>query len=172
MIIAFGLIGLVLLLILVFFMFRIQNMQRELALTRSSAKQSSSKVTYAYRNLVMVTDALEKAYASRIDSAYKSRLISQQQHAALMPLMLSFSSVVMNCNEKGATLAEALDQALASTEVSQDDVREVIKEMPSNVRMAWSKNSAEGFIAASQLIINSLSGTVKKDKPSAEASSG
>ncbi|AMJ72757.1 MULTISPECIES: hypothetical protein [Alteromonas] len=169
MIFAFGIIGL-LVLFLIYLALRVQTLQRELTLTRSSAKQNGNKVNHAYKNLVLVTDALEKAYAARIESAYKSRLISQQQHTALMPLMLNFSSIVMACCEKGATLEEALDSALSSTEVSQSDVRDVIKEMPGPIRMAWSKNSADGFIAACQLITSSVGGNTKKSPASSDAS--
>jgi len=162
--VAFGIIGL-LTLFLIYFVLRIQNLQRELALTRHSVKQSNSKVNYAYHNLVLVTDALEKAYISRIESAFKSKLIEQNQYNALHALMRNFSTVVMLCNEKGATLEEALKKALASESTSFEDVIEVVKALPSNVRMAWSKNTADGFINFCQLVTNTASGNNPKAKP-------
>ena len=59
MIVAFGVIG-VLILLLIYFVLRAQNLQKDLILSRSANKQSNSKVNYAQRNLVLVTDALEK----------------------------------------------------------------------------------------------------------------
>lgn len=161
MIFAFSVIGL-LVLFLIYFVLHAQNLQRELTLTRTSAKQNGNKATYAYKNLVLVTDALEKTYTSRIESAFKSRLISQQQYSATLPLMHNFSTIVMACCEKGATLEEALNIALKNAEVSQSDVRDVIKTLPSNIRMAWSKNTADGFIAACQLMTNLFNGEAKK----------
>lgn len=163
--VAFGIIGL-LTLFLIYFVLRIQNLQRELALTRHSVKQSNSKVNYAYHNLVMVTDALEKAYVSRIESAFKSKLIEQNQYNALLPLMRNFSSVVMLCNEKGATLEEALKKALSSESTSFEDVVEVVKTLPSNVRMSWSKNTADGFINFCQLVTNTVNGNKTKSQAS------
>lgn len=162
--VAFGIIGL-LTLFLIYFVLRIQNLQRELALTRHSVKQSNSKVNYAYHNLVLVTDALEKAYTSRIESAFKSKLIEQNQYNALLPLMRNFSTVVMLCNERGATLEEALKKALASESTSFEDVIEVVKPLPSNVRMAWSKNTADGFINFCQLVTNTVNGNNPKATP-------
>ncbi|GFD69024.1 hypothetical protein [Alteromonas sp. KUL106] len=100
MFVAFGVIGL-LILFLIYLVLRTQNLQKELALLRHSNKQTSSKVTYAYRNLVLVTDALEKNFTSRIESDYKSRLIEQSQYQILHPLMRNFSTIVMACCEKG-----------------------------------------------------------------------
>ena len=162
--VAFGIIGL-LTLFLIYFVLRIQNLQRELALTRHSVKQSNSKVNYAYHNLVLVTDALEKAYTSRIESAFKSKLIEQNQYNALLALMRNFSTVVMLCNEKGATLEEALKKALASESTSFEDVIEVVKALPSNVRMAWSKNTADGFINFCQLVTNTVNSNNPKATP-------
>ena len=69
-VVAFAVMG-VLLLFSVYLVLRMQNLQRELALTRTSAKQSNSKVSHAYRNLVLVTEALEKNLSTRTENAFK-----------------------------------------------------------------------------------------------------
>ena len=161
MIVAFGVIGL-LILLLIYFVLRAQNLQKELALLRHSNKQTNSKVTYAYRNLVLVTDALEKNLTSRIESAYKSRLIDQVQYQALHPLMQNFSTIIMACCEKGMSLEESLNKALLNEDVSLEDIREVVKALPGNVRMVWSKNTADGFIAFCQMVTATVNGTTAK----------
>ncbi|MDY6882284.1 MAG: hypothetical protein SWL02_00735 [Pseudomonadota bacterium] len=161
MIVAFGVIGL-LILFLIYFVLRAQNLQKELALLRHSNKQTNSKVTYAYRNLVLVTDALEKNLTSRIESAYKSRLIDQVQYQALHPLMQNFSTIVMACCEQGMSLEESLNKALLNEDVSLEDIREVVKALPGNVRMVWSKNTADGFIAFCQMVTATVNGTTAK----------
>ena len=126
MIVAFGVIGL-LILFLIYFVLRAQNLQKELALLRHSNKQTNNKVTYAYRNLVLVTDALEKNLTARIESAYKSRLIDQTQYNALHPLMRNFSTIVMACCEKGMSFEESLNKVLLNEEVTLEEIREVVK---------------------------------------------
>lgn len=156
MIFAFGVIGL-LVLLLIYFSLHMQNMQRELSLARASAKQNNNKATHAYKNLLQVTDALQRNYLYRIDRALKSQLITQQQHDVLKPLLINFSTIVMDCCEKGATIEEALNQILTYTEISLKDIHKVIKEMPSPIRIAWSQNTMDGFIKACELITHSSS---------------
>ena len=161
MIVAFGVIGL-LILFLIYFVLRAQNLQKELALLRHSNKQTNNKVTSAYRPLVLVTDALEKNLTARIESAYKSRLIDQTQYNALHPLMRNFSTIVMACCEKGMSFEESLNKVLLNEEVTLEEIREVVKALPSNVRMVWSKNTADGFIAFCQTVTATVSGTTAK----------
>lgn len=170
MIIAFGIIGL-LLLLLIFFVLRTQNLQKELTLSRHSNKQSNSKANYAYRNLVLVTEALEKNLTQRLQSLYKSRLITQEQHNSLLPLMTCFASIVMNCCEKGDTLEESLKKVLTDEDPSLEGIQLVVKELPSNLRMLWSKNTADSFIAFCQAVTTIKSGDASENSvPTQKAS--
>jgi len=163
MIVAFGVIG-ILILALIYFVLRTQSLQKELSLSRHTNKQTSNKATYAFHNLVLVTDALEKSLSSRIESAYKSRLINQEQYNALAPLMRNFSTIVMRCCERGDSLEESLNRALTHENITLKEVKDVVKEFPSNVRMAWSKNTADGFIAFCQAVTTLVTGTTKSSK--------
>lgn len=167
MIVAFGVIGL-LLLTLIYFVLHAQNLQKELALSRHSTKQSNNKVTHAYRNLVLVTDALEKNLTFRIESAFKSRLINQAQYDVLHTLMRNFSTIVMTCCEKGFSFEESLNKVLAYEEITMEDIKEVVKELPSNVRMVWSKNTSDGFIAFCQAVTTTVSGVTKPEKDTSQ----
>ncbi len=162
MIVAFSVIGL-LVLTLIYFVLRAQNLQKELALLRHSNKQTNNKVTYAYRNLVMVTDALEKNFTARVESAFKSRLIDQAQYNALHTLMRNFSTIVMTCCEKGFSFEESLNKVLTYEEITLEEIKEVVKGLPSNVRMVWSKNTSDGFIAFCQAATTTISGTTKAE---------
>ncbi|WP_420934460.1 hypothetical protein ACOJR9_00295 [Alteromonas sp. A081] len=170
MIVAFGVIG-VLILLLIYFVLRAQNLQKELILSRSSNKQSNSKVNYAQRNLVLVTDALEKNLTQRLQSLYKSRLINQDQYDALLPLMTFFSTIVMNCCEKGDSLEESLKKALANEEITLEGIQLTIRELPSNLRMLWSKNTADGFIAFCQAVTSVNSTSDSQDSAQAKKAS-
>lgn len=158
MMVAFGVIGL-LVLFLIYFVLRAQNLQKELALLRNTNKQTNSKVTYAYRNLVLVTDALEKNFSARMESAFKSKLISQAQYDTLFPLMQNFSGIVMHCCEKGYSLEESLNKVLSNEDISLEEIKEVVKDLPSSIRMVWAKNTADGFIAFCQQLTNTVTGT-------------
>lgn len=68
----------------------------------------------------------------------------------------------MACCEKGMSLEESLNKALQNEEVTLEEIREVVKALPSNVRMVWSKNTADGFIAFCQTVTATVSGTTAK----------
>jgi hypothetical protein len=170
MIVAFGVIG-VLILLLIYFVLRAQNLQKELILSRSSNKQSNSRVNYVQRNLVLVTDALEQNLLQRLQSLYKSRLINQDQYNALLPLMTHFSTIVMNCCEKGDSLEESLTKALSNEEMSIEGLQLVVKELPSNLRMLWSKNTADGFIAFCQAVTSVKNSSDSQDNTQAKKAS-
>lgn len=163
MIVVFSIFGLVVL-TLTYFVLHAQNLQKELTLLRHSNKQTSNKVNYAYRNLVLVTDVLEKIFTSRVDTAFKSRLIDQQQYNALHALMRNFSSIVMNCCEKGFSFEESLKKVLTYEEVTLREVKEVVKDLPSNARIMWAKNTSDGFIAFCQAVMSFISGSLKSEK--------
>lgn len=149
MIFAFSVIG-ILVLALIFLVLRSQNMQKELALTRNTVKSNSKKITYAFHNLVLMSKELQKVYATRVDSAHKKGLLSGAEHGILSLIMHNFSQIVMDCCEKGDTVEEALSKALKDGDITMEHVRELIKEKPSEIRVAWCKNTVDGFMAACQ----------------------
>lgn len=147
MVVSFSIIG-VLVLALIFLVLRSQNMQKELALTRNTVKSNTKKITYAFHNLVLMSKELQKVYASRVDNAHKKGLISGAEYSVLSIIMHNFSQITMDCCEKGDTVEEALSKALKDTEVTMESVRELIKEKPSEIRVAWCRNTVDGFMAA------------------------
>jgi translation initiation factor 6 (eIF-6) len=76
--------------------------------------------------------------------------------------MRNFSTIVMACCEKGMSFEESLNKVLLNEEVTLEEIREVVKALPSNVRMVWSKNTADGFIAFCQTVTATVSGTTTK----------
>ena len=84
--------------------------------------------------------------------------------------MRNFSTIVMTCCEKGMSFEESLNKVLLNEEVTLEEIREVVKALPSNVRMVWAKNTADGFIAFCQTVTATVSGTTAKaqKEPSSE----
>ena len=122
MIVGLGSIIALLVIMLIFFVLRGQNMQRELALTRQSAKTNAKKVNYAYTSLVVVTNNLQQIFVSRVEKAHQRALISEDQYGILSILASQYSRVVMDCCEKEATVEEALKKSLKKTAVTIEEV--------------------------------------------------
>ncbi len=159
----------ILVIMLIFFVLRGQTMQRELALTRQTAKSNAKKVNYAYTSLVVVTNNLQQIFVSRVEKAHQRGLISEDQYGVLSILANQYSRIVMDCCEKDATVEEALKKSLSKTAVSMEDVKEVVKVFPSEVRLAWSKNTPDGLTAAMNNISQYINGKQKKSTQDQEA---
>lgn len=169
MIVGLGSIIALLVIMLIFFVLRGQNIQRELALTRQSAKTNAKKVNYAYTSLVVVTNNLQQIFVSRVEKAHQRALISEDQYGILSILASQYSRVVMDCCEKEATVEEALKKSLKKTAVTIEEVKDIVKEFPSEVRMAWAKNTPDGFTAAMNHISQYINGKQKKSATDQEA---
>lgn len=103
MIVAFGVIGL-LILFLIYFVLRAQNLQKELALSRHSNKQTNNKVTYAYRNLVLVTDALEKTLLRVLKVPIKAALSTKLNTMRCTRLCATFQPLLWLVVKKACLL--------------------------------------------------------------------
>ena len=75
----------------------------------------------------------------------------------------------MACCEKGMSLEESLNKALQNEEVTLEEIREVVKALPGNVRMVWAKNTADGFIAFCQTVTATVSATTAQASKKATA---
>ncbi len=166
--IAFGIIG-VLSLVLIYFVLRFQNAQRELVLTRSSARTANKKANRAFRNIMALANEEQTTLLIKLQSAHTSGLIKTSDFQRLEVLFSHFATVVMLCSEKDASVEEAINHAFRREETTLQDVREVVKNMPSDVRMSWSKNSCEGFINACSAIIRNINGKAAKPEESAKS---
>ncbi len=134
--------------LLVFFGFKIQNLQKQLLISQNSLKSTSRRMNNANSSMVVLSQQIQGFLIERLESSHKRGLISNKPFEVLHPMYEKISAVAVYCMEKGMSVEEALKTALKDTEVTLEQLREIIKEQPSEIRMAWSKNTLDGFIIA------------------------
>ncbi len=161
----FSIIGL-LVIALIYFVLRAQNYQRELILARSTAKSNANRAKVAFTNMVMTTTELQNVFSQRLEAAHSKGLLKNEDYKAANTLIKHFSQIVMDCCEKGRTVEEALTRGLKNEAVSLSDIKNFIKEQPSDVRVAWSKNTPDGFITACNSLSQSTLSVDKTDQKS------
>lgn len=144
---AFAIIG-VLVLLLIFFVMRSQSLLKQLNMSSSTIRQQSKKSQFAMANVQLLADQLQKQVRNQLAASRKRGLIGEKQGEVFEFIFSNITQVVLACCEKSATVEEALTNALKETPVTMEQVREVIKEQPSDVRVAWCKNTVDGFIIA------------------------
>ncbi len=159
----FSLFGL-LLIALIYFVLRAQTFQRELILARSSARANAKKVNVAFTNLVMISTELQNVFSQRLEAANSKGLLKSEHYKAAHTLIKHFSQVVMDCCEKGNTVEEALTRGLKNEAVSLSDIKNFIKEQSSDIRVAWAKNTPDGFITACNNLSQSTLSVDKTDQ--------
>ncbi len=153
-----------LVILVTFLIVRGQNMQRELALTRHSAKTNASKVRYAFTSLVVVTNNLQQIFISRVERAHQKKLINEEEYAAACALANQYSRIMMDCCEKGATVEEAVKKSMQPYQISMLDLKNLIKNQPSDVRLSWTKNTPDAFTTAMNNMTNNLNGEHKNSE--------
>ena len=159
--IAFSIIG-ILSLVLIYFVLRSQNAQRELILARSSARTSTKRVNQAFKHIMVLANEQQKEMLIKLQAAHSKGLIKTGDFQRLEVLFAQFTTIVMLCSEKGASVEAALKATLKKEEINLQDVREVVKNMPTEVRMNWSKNTCEGFVNACAAMTRTFMGKTEK----------
>lgn len=152
---AFSIIA-VLVLILIFFVFKVQTLHKEISANRGVARQNAEKANSAYSVLSTTARTLQKIFTERVEQASKKGLISGKNYEVMMTITSSSARIIFDNCEKGFSIEEALTVALRETEISMEDVRTLMQEQPNDVRMSWVQNHADGFIKACDIMTQSL----------------
>ncbi|MEW9798064.1 hypothetical protein [Alteromonas sp. CYL-A6] len=161
--ISFSIIG-ILSLLLIYFVLRFQNVQRELVVAQGNAKALSKRTKYALRTVLLLASEQQQDIMGRLETANSKGLIKAKDYEHLHTLFSYFTDIVMACCEKDATVEEAIKFVLRGKDTSLQDVKDVIKNMPSEVRLSWSRNTAESFISACGNIARSFMGKTESSK--------
>lgn len=137
-----------LVLLLIFLGLKLQNLQKQLVLSQSSLKTTARRMSDANSSMVTLSKQIQGFLTERLDASQKRGLVSAKTYEVIQPMFGKISTIALYCMEKGMSVEEALTAVLQGSEVSLEEIKEVIKVQPSDVRMAWSKNTLDGFILA------------------------
>ncbi|MDC8831823.1 hypothetical protein [Alteromonas gilva] len=134
--------------LLVFFGFKIQNLQKQLLISENNLRANTRRMNHASGSMVVLSQQIQSFLLERLESSHKRGLISNKPFEVLHPMFEKISAVAVYCMDRGMSVEEALKTALKDSEVTLEQLREIVKEQPSDIRMAWSKNTLDGFIVA------------------------
>lgn len=165
--VAFGVIG-ILALVLIYFVLRAQNLQRELNQIKHALKSVDAQSKYSLGALVTLSGQLQNSYLARLEALKKHALINQEDYDVAHFVLSRVEFIVMQCCEHKATVEEALKKALAKGEISLEQVNQLIAKQPPEVRIPWCKNTIGGFISACHNLTSKKPATAK-DKQTEQA---
>ena len=146
--VAFSVIG-ILVILLIYFVFKVQTLHSQINQNKILVKQNASKANSAYVNLSMTAKALQAIFLQRLETASNKGLISGDNEKVLTFILQSSSKIIFENSEKKRTIEEGLTLALRDGEdMSMEKIQTFMQGQPSDVRMSWAKNTADGFIVA------------------------
>ncbi|MBU3023869.1 hypothetical protein [Aestuariibacter sp. A3R04] len=154
--VAFGVIG-ILVILLIFFVFKIQTLHNQINQNKLLARQNANKANSAYVNLSTTAKALQTIFVQRLESASSKGLISGNDEEVLAFILRTSSKIIFESSEKKRTIEEGLTSALRDNQdMSIEKIQTFIQGQPDDIRMCWIKNTPEGFISAIDHITTGL----------------
>ncbi|MFS1701328.1 hypothetical protein FJ444_17990 [Aestuariibacter sp. GS-14] len=137
-----------LILLLIYFVMRVQNLQRALVLSQSNLKASNRRINDSTSGMVVLAKQIQLFLVERLESSHKRGLIETGAFEVFQFVFHNISTIAVLCMDKGMTVEEALNSVLHDSDLTIEAVREKVKLQPSEIRVAWSQNTLEGFIIA------------------------
>ncbi|HBY38045.1 MAG TPA: hypothetical protein DEH24_01435 [Alteromonas sp.] len=137
-----------LVLLLVYFVMRVQSLQKELVLSQSNLKASNRRISDSTSGMVMLAKQIQHFLVERLESSHKRGLIDTGAFEVFQFVFHNISTIAVLCMDKGMTVEEALKSVLQESEITMESIREKVKLQPSEIRVAWSQNTLEGFVVA------------------------
>lgn len=122
---------------------------------RSHARELQGRIRQQSRAYKLINNAskilintTQTTLIQKLQAAYKRGIISESDANILKHLLVEFNTLLDLCIHKGTTLEEALGYVNSQSEISVEDISNLMRTYPQDVRLAWSKNNAEGLIIA------------------------
>lgn len=172
MTVAFFTIVAALTMLLIFLVIRLQNSQKVINNLKFQTKKTQRQVSHLNTGKSVLALTWQATLLNRLQASRKRALVSEQDGSVLELLFAGFSELLESCLNEGDTLEESITKYLSDKpDVDLQAVKDVIKKFPQDIRLAWSKNNAEGLILSFTKIserIDPLNVKQNKDKPASE----
>lgn len=152
-------------LLLILLGLKIQGLQKQLRLNQGTLKVNTRRMNEVNSSLVVLSQQLQTFLLERLESSHKRKLVDPNTYKTLLPLFENIDTISNLYALKGMTIEEILKTVLQDTEGPLEEVREIIKLQPSNVRLAWSKNTLDGLLSACTSISGPTIKTEEKATP-------
>lgn len=151
--ITLGLIGLWILTIM-FFVWRGQNMQRELSQVKFALKTLQSQTKFSLDSNMLIAKQLQHSYKLKLENLRRNGLLHSDELLIMQFFIDNVVFVVSQCCEHGATLEESLEQALDGIPLDMSKVQQFMGQQSAEVLAPWSKKTLEGFLAACKNLLS------------------
>jgi hypothetical protein len=143
----FGIIG-CLVLALIFFVLRVQNIQSELNKAKFELKALQKHTKFSLSSIMLMSKQLTHSYRLKLEAMRRHGVLNGDDLTVVQFIVENVEYVVMQCCEKHATVEEALKESLESLSLEMTTIHQYIARQAVDVRVPWSKNTLDGYLAA------------------------
>jgi hypothetical protein len=164
--IVFGIIG-GLVIALIFFVLRVQSAQGELNRIKSELKSLQKHTKFSLGSIMLMSKQLTHSYRTKLDTMRRHGILHGDDLIVVQFMVENVEYVVMQCCEKHATVEEALKQSLQGFSIDMATVQQYIARQSVDVRVPWSKNTLDGYLAACNNLLMAK-GKVTESEPVVE----
>jgi len=163
--VTFGVIGF-LVLILIYFVLRSQNLQKELKQYQHQLKTTDNQSKFTLQSMGAISRELQKSYVAKLTVNKRSALISEEDFEVANAILTKFDYVVMQCCERNATIEEAVNRSLEGGSLDIEQLKQFIAKQQKEIKVPWCQNSIAGYITA----CHNISGLGSRSKTNSENS--
>lgn len=146
-------------LLVTFFVVKSQRIQKDLKVQRRHIKSLESQLKSSLSSTTSIVNELQQLLLSRLEDAKRRNLVGGERYETTKTLYQNMDRVVLQCCEKGFTVAEAAGKTFAKSSPDIEGIKVFISEQPDDVKLQWSRNTVNHFISALIKIIEAI------DKP-------
>lgn len=132
----------------IFFILRCQNTQRELSQTKFALKTLQNQTKFSLGSNALMAKQLQHSYKLKLEGLRRHGLLHGDDLLVIQFLVDNVGFVVAQCCEHSATIEEALNQAIEGGSLDLEKLQQFIAKQSSDVRVPWTKNTLEGYLAA------------------------
>ncbi len=148
----FGVIGF-LVLVLIFFVMRSQNAQRELKLVQSAHKSLQSQNKYSLGIVMAMATQLQNTFQAKLAAQNSSGLINHKDYEVASFVLENFQFVVVQCCQHNETVEVAVRKALKGQSITIEEISHFVSRQPAEIKVPWCKNTIEGFVVACRNLV-------------------
>jgi hypothetical protein len=138
-------IGAFALLLIIFLFFRCESISRQYKSLRIQFTSTDKSNKYLVKQMAMMAEEIQYNYLIQLDGAEKRGIVDAGVARKIKALVHCISGVV-EADLKGETMQQALTSKLPAHEITMEEIQKMIMEQEGPVRMAWSKNTLDGYM--------------------------
>lgn len=149
------------LLLIVFLFYRSETLRRNYKALRMKYTSTDKNNKYLAQQMMMLAEEIQYSYLVQLDGAEKRGIIDSAKAKKVKALVHCIGSVIEGVL-KSYTVQQCLTGALPEHGFSLEEIQKMISEEESHIRMAWTKNSLDGYMKLCRELMAKAQGQAAK----------